>query len=139
MKTDFEISTNRESLDLEYIATYLSEVSYWAKGRKKERILKAIDNSFCFGVYQEGKQIGFARVVTDFAVFAWILDVFIDPDYQGNGYGKALIEYITKHDELNSVSRWGLNTLDAHELYNQYGFQKIDKPEMYMEMLIKQE
>ena len=139
MKTGINISTDKEILDLDYVTKYLSEVSYWAKGRKKDRILKAIDNSFCFGVYINSQQIGFARVVTDFGVFVWIMDVFIDPSFQGKGYGNALIDNITNHNDLQSISRWGLNTLDAHELYNQYGFQKIDKPEMYMEKLIKQE
>jgi len=139
MKTDFEISTNTERLDLVYVVKYLSEVSYWAKGRKEERILTAVENSFCFGVYLNGQQIGFARVVTDFAVFAWIMDVFIDPSFQGAGYGKALIDNIIKHHKLKSISRWGLNTLDAHEFYKQYGFQELDKPDIYMEMLIKQE
>ncbi len=78
-----DISTHKSRLNLEYIVNYLSKQSYWAKGRSKERILKSIDGSLCFGVYLNEKQIGFARIVTDYAVFAWVMDVFIDPHEQG--------------------------------------------------------
>jgi GNAT superfamily N-acetyltransferase len=139
MNNDFLISTDNNLLDKEYVIKYLSKESYWAKGRSHDRILKAINNSLCFGVYLNKKQIGFARVVTDFGVFAWIMDVFIDPNFQGNGYGKSLMNEISNHENLQSISRWGLNTLDAHGLYEQFGFMKLDNPDIYMEKLIKQE
>lgn len=134
-----DISTHKSRLNLEYIVNYLSKQSYWAKGRSKERILKSIDGSLCFGVYLNEKQIGFARIVTDYAVFAWVMDVFIDPNEQGNGHGKKLIQAITDHPDLQTISRWGLNTLDAQDLYKQYGFETIKNPEIYMEKLIKRE
>lgn len=134
-----DISTHKSRLNLEYIVNYLSKQSYWAKGRSKERILKSIDGSLCFGVYLNEKQIGFARIVTDYAVFAWVMDVFIDPHEQGNGHGKKLIQAITDHPDLQTISRWGLNTLDAQDLYKQYGFETIENPEIYMEKLIKRE
>ena len=139
MKSDFLISEDRELLKIDYVVNYLSNESYWAKGRDSDRIIASIKNSLCFGVYLDGVQIGFARVVTDFSVFAWVMDVFIESSFQGKGYGKALMNHITKHEKLESISRWGLNTLDAHGLYNQFGFEKLDKPEIYMEKLVKQE
>ncbi|WP_186757965.1 GNAT family N-acetyltransferase [Echinicola salinicaeni] len=139
MKNDFLISTDTELLDTDYIVDYLSNQSYWAKGRKPKRIIDAINHSFCFGVYLNNEQIGFARVITDFGVFAWISDLFIDPKFQGKGYGKALMKEISKHESLQSISRWGLNTYDAHGLYEQFGFEKVDNPDIYMEKLIKQE
>ncbi len=139
MKKSINISTNRSRLNLEYIVNYLSKQSYWAKGRSKARILKSIEGSLCFGIYLSEKQIGFARIVTDYAVFAWIMDVFIDVNERGNGYGKELIKAIMVHPDLQTISRWGLNTLDAHGLYQQFGFETIEKPEIHMERLIKRE
>ncbi len=88
----FEISTDRERLDVGYVYAYLSEVSYWAKGRTRETVEKSIANSLCFGVYAGERQVGFARVVTDYATFAWLCDVFVDEAYRGQGLGKRLIE-----------------------------------------------
>ena len=139
MKQDLIVSIDTSKLDLEFITHYLSNDSYWAKGRSKERILTSIKNSFCFGIYLDNQQIGFARVVTDFSVFAWVMDVFILPTHQGNGYGTILMDTIINHSELRTVSRWGLNTLDAHELYTKFGFSKVENSELYMEKLVKQE
>ncbi len=88
----------------------------------------------CFGVYQGNQQIGFARVVTDYAVFAWILDVFIIDEYQNKGIGKQLMTSIMDHPDLQNLQRWGLNTSDAHALYKKYGFRTLDDPEIHMEM-----
>lgn len=133
------ISTDRTLIDTEFVIKYLSNQSYWAKGRKPERILTAINNSLCFGVYLDNKQIGFARIVTDYGVFAWIMDLFISPEEQGNGFGKMLMKEIIEHEELQSISRWGLNTLDAHQLYKKFGFDKVEDSKLYMERLVTQE
>jgi len=128
-----EISTDKTKLDLQVIHQYLSTESYWAQGRTMETIIKSIENSLCFGVYLDEKQIGFARVVTDYAVFAWVMDVFILSDYRGRGYGKKLMQAIINHDELQNLKRWGLGTDDAHGLYEQFGFTPLSKPGNMME------
>lgn len=128
-----EISSDKCKLDLDLIHNYLSEDSYWAKGRSIETVKRSIVNSLCFGIYENDEQIGFARVVTDYAVFAWLLDVFILDTYQGKGYGKNLLSYIMAHPELQGLQRWGLGTNDAHGLYNKFGFEALDHPEFMME------
>ena len=132
-----EISTDKEKLDIQVIHNYLSNESYWARGRAIETVQRSIENSLCFGVYSENKQVGFARVITDYAVFAWLLDVFILPEYQGKGYGKKLMKAIMKHSNLQGLRRWGLGTDDAHGLYKQFGFAPLQKPENMMEILNK--
>lgn len=134
---NIEISTDKNRLQVPVIMSYLTEQSYWAKGRAEDRILKSIEHSFCFGVYVDDQQVGFARVVTDFAVFAWIMDLFILPDHQGKGYGKQLMAEIKNHPTLSSVTRWGLNTEDAHGLYKKFGFTQIKNPKIHMEQVIK--
>lgn len=137
MNTGFHISTDSSRLDIDMIHHYLSTESYWAKGRSLEKVTKSIENSLCFGVYDEVKQVGFARVVTDYIVFAWVLDLFIVEDYQGKGLGKLLMESIVNHPDLQMVRRWGLNTKDAHGLYEQFGFQKIHDPEIHMQWIVE--
>lgn len=127
------ISTDKSKLDVDMIQRFLSEESYWAKGRTKEAVLKSIENSICFGVYEDGKQIAFARIVTDYVVFAWVMDVFVVPEARGKGYGKLLMEYMTNHPDLKEVKGWGLKTFDAHSLYQQYGFTTIERPDVFME------
>lgn len=135
---NFFVSNDKELLNLDFIHQYLSQESYWAKGRSLESIKNSIKNSLCFGVYSsENQQVGFARVVTDYAIFAWLMDVFILKDYQGKGLGKQLVESIMNYSELQTIQRWGLNTWDAHELYKKYGFTEIEKPEIFMEKLRK--
>lgn len=135
MKTSFYISTDKSLLDIGLIHKFLSEDSYWAKGRSIETVKTSIDNSLCFGIYQGSNQVGFARVVTDYAVFAWILDVFVLKGYRELGLGKMLMEAITKHEGLQNLRRWGLATEDAHGLYKKYGFEIIKKPEILMEIV----
>ena len=130
-----EISTDKKRLDIKVIHNYLSNESYWAKGRTLETVQRSIENSLCFGVYIETKQVGFARVITDYAVFAWLLDVFILPEFQGKGYGKKLMETIVTHNNLQGLRRWGLGTDDAHGLYKQFGFAPLHKPENMMEII----
>lgn len=130
----YEISTDPSRLDIAYIHRFLSEDSYWAKGRSLELVQQSIAHSLNFGVYaSEGQQVGFARVVTDYTIFGWIGDVFIDPGQRGKGLGKWLVETITTHPELAGVRRLLLQTSDAHGLYRDYGgFQPIDNPERWM-------
>nr|WP_319998075.1 GNAT family N-acetyltransferase [uncultured Draconibacterium sp.] len=130
-----EISTDKKRLDIKVLHNYLSNESYWAKGRTLETVQRSIENSLCFGVYVENKQVGFARVITDYAVFAWLLDVFILPEFQGKGYGKKLMEVIITHNDLQGLRRWGLGTDDAHGLYKQFGFAPLHKPENMMEII----
>lgn len=106
MEQNFYISTDKSLIDIEMVYHFLSEESYWAKGRSKDVITKSIENSFCFAVFNtENQQIGFARVITDYAVFAWLLDVFVLEDYRNKGVGKMLMAAITQHEELKNVSR----------------------------------
>ena len=116
------------------IEDFLSKRSYWAKGRSREKIEKSIENSLCFGVFTgKNQQVGFARVLSDYAVFAWIMDVFIIEDFRGKGLGKMLMAAITGHTDLQGLERWGLGTKDAHGLYEQFGFRKLKTPETKME------
>ena len=131
-----QISNDTNKLDVPVIHNYLSKESYWAKGRKIEVVKKSIENSFCFGVFLEGKQIGFARVVTDFSVFAWIMDLFILKEYRGNGYSKELMKAILTHETLQDVTRWGLGTHDAHGLYEKFSFTKLSNPQRMMELKV---
>ncbi len=130
-----QISTDKKRLDIPLTHEFLSKESYWGKGRDIETIKRSIENSFCFGVYNDDTQIGFARVVTDYAVFAWILDVFIIEDYKGKGYGKKLMSAIMTQDKLQNLQRWGLGTDDAHGLYEQFGFKPLRKPQSMMEIV----
>ena len=132
------IDTSRERLDIQMIHKFLSERSYWAKGRSMEAVQESIKNSLCFGVYdEEGKQLGFARIVTDYAVFGWLMDVFILEEYRGNGLGKLLMQAILGHPDLQGLHRLGLATEDAHGLYRQFGFTALSKPDNMMEFIRK--
>lgn len=115
------------------IHEFLSQESYWAQGRTLEQTQRAIDNSWCFGVYIEDKQIGFARVVSDCATFAYVGDVFIIEEFRGQGLSKWLMETIISHPELQGLRRWVLATRDAHALYEKFGFHELTFPERWME------
>ena len=106
--------------------------SYWAKDRSVETIQKSIDHSLCFGVYLDNEQIGFARVMSDRTIFAYIMDVFIVEQHQGNGYSKQLMQAILDHEELRPVENWFLRTMDAQGLYAQFGFVQTEYPERTM-------
>ena len=130
------ISTDKTKLDIAQIYEFLNERSYWAKGRSLETVQKSIQHSLCFGAYDEnGNQLGFARVATDYAVFGWLMDVFVLEQHRGKGIGKKLIEAIVNHPDLKNLSRLGLGTADAHGLYRQYGFTGLSKPANAMERL----
>lgn len=138
MNKQFHVSTDKAKLDIDLVVEFLNNKSYWAKTRNKTTIEKSIMNSLCFGVFdQENRQVGFARVITDFAVFAWILDVFILQGYQGRGLGKLLIQEIMAHHDLNGIWRWGLGTNDAHGLYEKFGFKSLSNPNDMMEKINK--
>jgi GNAT superfamily N-acetyltransferase len=133
MKPSIYISTDKAKLDLPFIYEYLSEKSYWAKGRSRERILLSINNSLCFGAYSDiGRQLGFARVVTDGVVMAWLMDVFIASDERGKGIGGMLLSHILNHELVREVNGVGLKTKDAHGFYGQHGFSEVPDPEIWM-------
>jgi GNAT superfamily N-acetyltransferase len=132
-KGEFTISTDRSHLQTNVIQKFLSEESYWAKERTEEQTITAIENSLPFGVYRGEKQIGFARVVTDFATFAYIGDVFVLEEFRGKGLSKWLMETIVSHPDLQGFRRWILATRDAHSLYEKFGFTNLKFPERWME------
>ena len=128
-----EISTERSRLDVAYVHRYLSEHCYWAVGRSRDIVEKSIANSLCFGLYAGAQQIGFARVVTDYATFAWLCDVFIDDLYRGQGLGKRLVEAVVAYPALQGLRNFILATRDAHELYRGYGgFETLRTPDRWM-------
>lgn len=130
---DYTISTRREKLDIAVIHNFISTESYWGIGRSIEVVQKSVDNSFPFGIYHGEEMIGFARVVTDYATFAWIADVFILKDHRGKGLSKWLMEVILNHPELQGFRRWVLATKDAQGLYAKYGFIPLKRPERWLE------
>jgi GNAT superfamily N-acetyltransferase len=130
---NFVISTDRARLDAELIHAFLRDSSYWAQDRPLAIVRKSIEHSLCFGVYGGDRQVGFARVVTDYATFAWLCDVFISEEVQGQGLGKWLIETVVDHPELQGAQVFILATRDAHELYRRYGgFDALTSPEKWM-------
>lgn len=117
---DHLFSTDREKLQVEVIHRYLSEDSYWAKNVSRETVERSIQGSLCFGIYHDGLQVGFARVITDQATFAYLADVFVDEKHRGRGLSKQLMRFILADERLQSLRRWMLGTLDAHGLYAQF-------------------
>lgn len=129
------ITTDKARLQVDVIHGFLKD-TYWAKGRTLQEVKTSIEHCLCFGVYLEDKQIGFARIATDYVVFAYIMDVFILPEHRGNGYSKQLMDTISKESKLQNCKVWMLKTLDAHNLYKQYGFTELKHPEKVMEKLL---
>ena len=129
------ISDNKDLLDIGFIHFELSN-SYWAKNIPIELVQKSIAHSLCFGVYKDKKQIGFARVISDYATFGYLCDVIIAQEEQGKGAGKMLMEFIMKHPDLKGLRRFMLATRDAHTLYTKYGFTKLQNPDRIMEITI---
>jgi GNAT superfamily N-acetyltransferase len=130
---DYLISTDRSRLNIALIHEFLSTTTYWALGRAPDVVQRSIDNSFPFGIYKGNDQVGFARVVTDYATFAWVADVFVLPEQRGQGLSKWLMEVILSHPELQGFRRWVLATKDAHSLYARFGFIELHRPERWME------
>ena len=120
----FLISTDRSKLDIDAIHRFLA-LSYWAAGIPRETVARSIENSLCFGVYDNARQIGFARVISDFATYAYVADVFILEPYRERGLGKELMASIMAHPELQGLRRWSLGTRDAQGLYAQFGFRPV--------------
>ncbi|HEY9525437.1 MAG TPA: GNAT family N-acetyltransferase [Anaerolineales bacterium] len=133
-RDNFTISTDPARLDIDTICDFLKR-AYWANTRPRERTERAIQNSLVFGIYDEDKQIGVARVVSDYSIFAYLCDVFIHEDYRTHGLGKWLMQTILEHPDLREMRRWVLVTNDAHGLYKQFGFSSIEDPEHWMQMV----
>ena len=130
---EFTVTTDRARLNEELIHQFLSR-SYWAEGIPRETLARAMRNSLCFGLLAGSQQIGFARVITDSATFAYLADVFILEPYRGRGLAKFLMESIMKHPQLQGLRRWMLATRDAHSLYRKFGFIPLAKPDRFMEL-----
>lgn len=130
---DYTISTERARLDLRVVHRFISEESYWGRGRALEVVRRAVENSLPFGIYRDAEQVGFARVVTDYATFAWVADVFVLAEHRGRGLAKWLMEVVIAHPDLQGFRRWVLATKDAHELYRPFGFRELHRPERWME------
>ncbi|MDQ3194642.1 MAG: GNAT family N-acetyltransferase [Bacteroidota bacterium] len=135
-KGNYLISTDKSKLDIKAIQGYLS-TSYWAKNRLLKTTKLTVKNSLCFGVYHKNEQVGFARVVTDYATFAYIADVYILEDHRRKGLSKWLMEVILGYQEVQNLRRWFLATRDAHTLYEKFGFTAIREPEKLMEIFRK--
>ncbi len=129
----FSITNDETQLNIKAIHKYLSEESYWARGRTIDDVTKSIKHSLCFGLFHGKIQVGFARVVTDYTIFAWIMDVFILEKYKGLGLGYSLMNEIISHQELKMIKRWGLNTRDAQSFYKKFGFRQLKNPQYNME------
>lgn len=129
---EYHLSTDRSRLDVSAIHAYLSQQSYWSQGIPFEIVARAINNSLCFGVYEGRTQVGFARVISDFATFAYLCDVFIQEPYRGQGLGKWLVACIMEHPALQGLRSYMLMTRDAHSLYSRYGFAPYPHPERFM-------
>jgi len=130
----FEVSTDPSRIDIALVHEFLSS-SYWAKGRPREVVQRSIEHSLCFGVYENGKQIAFARLVTDRAVFAYLADVFVVPEHRGRGVARVLLDAIFEHPEVKGLRLIRLGTRDAHGLYAKYGFAPIST-ERSMELFL---
>lgn len=137
-KDNYLISTDKSKIDIDFVHSFLSQ-SYWSPGIGIDVVKKALDGSLCFGMYDMNKQhthsrgqIGYARMITDKATFAYLADVFIDKTYQGRGLGKWLVATILEHPDLRGLRRILLATKDAHKLYEQCGFLSINNPDRYM-------
>lgn len=132
----YRISTDKSQLQPDIIQSFLATESYWAKDIPKNIVEKGISNSLCFGVYENATQVGFARVISDFATFAYLCDVFIVIEHRGKGLSKWLMEIVMQHPDLQNLRRWTLATRDAHELYRKFGFREPDNNCNNMEIRI---
>jgi GNAT superfamily N-acetyltransferase len=131
--SSFQVSTDRTRLDVPMIYRFLSENSTWAVGISRTVVESSIENSLCFGGYIDGRQIAFARVVTDYATFAHLCDVFVVPEYRGRGYAKQMLRIVMEHPSLQGLRRFTLNTSDSHTLYERFGFTPPQRPDTVME------
>ncbi|GAA0709927.1 GNAT family N-acetyltransferase [Dyella marensis] len=134
MSETLRIGTDKSELDLALIHDFLATGSSWAQGISFETVRKSIEHSLCFGGYLGGRQVAFARVISDYATFANLVDVFVLPAHRGQGYSKQLVEAVIAHPELQGLRRFTLATFDAHQLYARYGFTPPHKPDTLMEI-----
>lgn len=128
------VSTDKNKLDIPFIQDFLKDI-YWAAGRTIEEVQTSIDHSYCFGIYLNDKQIGFARVITDYVVFAYVMDVFITEGHRGKGYSSILISAMMEEPILQNIKIWRLATKDANFLYDKFGFKPLAHPEWMMEKI----
>jgi GNAT superfamily N-acetyltransferase len=133
-KARYTISTDSARFDVEVIYRFLTSC-YWAEGIPRNKVERSIENALCFGVFDGDKQVGFARVITDRATYAYIGDVFVLESHRGRGLSKRLMKAIMEHPDLQGLRRWSLVTNDAHGLYQQFGFRPLANPEKYMELV----
>ena len=129
------VSTDKTKLNVPFIQNFLKDI-YWAAGRTIYEVQTTIDASVCFGIYLNDQQIGFARVITDYVVFGYVMDVFITEEHRGKGYYSILIENIMNEPQLQKIQIWRLATTDAHFLYRKFGFTALEHPEKLMEKKI---
>lgn len=132
-KDDFDITTDFQKIDIDGVCTLLGQ-SHWANSRRRDIIIKSLENSLCFSLFHKSKQIGLVRVVTDYTTFAYLCDVIIDENYRHKGLGAWVLECVFKHPDLQNLRRWCLVTRDAHEFYKKFGFEKVNNPERFMEI-----
>ena len=132
-KDDYTISTDKDILNIPYIHQFLTN-SYWAEGIPITTVQRSIDGSLCFGVYKRRQQVGFARVISDLATYAYLADVFIDEQHRGKGLSKWLVKEILQYPDLQGIRRFELGTRDAHGLYAQFGFTPLPHPEIFMQI-----
>ena len=128
------VSTDKTKLNISFIQNFLKDI-YWAAGRTIDEVQTTIDSSVCFGIYLNEVQIGFARVITDYVIFAYLMDVFIAKEHRGNGYSSILIDAMMKEPVLKNIKIWRLVTSDAHFLYEKFGFKTLAHPEKMMEKI----
>ena len=128
-----QVSTDKDRLDIELIHRFLSEEAYWSRGIPRKVVERAIEGSLCFGGYLDGRQVAFARVVTDGATFGYLADVFVVPEHRGRGHSRTLMAAVIAHPKLQGLRRFTLATLDAHGLYASFGFATPARPETLME------
>lgn len=132
-KEDYTISTDKNTLNIPYIHQFLT-TSYWAEGIPVDTVQRSIKGALCFGVYKGQQQIGFARVISDLATYAYLADVFIDEEHRGKGLSKWLVKVILEYPDLQGLRRFELGTRDAHGLYAQFGFTPLPNPEIFMQI-----
>src|SRR5574338_583072 len=133
MINDYFISTDKSKIDVSLVHDYLCYHSYWAAGIPLDIVQKSIDNSLCFGIYKGEEQVGFARVISDFATYAYLADVFVLEQERGKGLSRLLMQCIMDHPKLQGLRRFTLATRDAHDLYSKFGFTPLVKPDRWME------
>ncbi|HEY4652911.1 MAG TPA: GNAT family N-acetyltransferase [Cyclobacteriaceae bacterium] len=131
---DYVFSSEKSRIDVGYVHRYLAERSYWAKGIPVDTVRASIANSLCVGIYKDGQQVGFGRLITDYATFGYLADVFVDEGHRGNGLSKKLVELILSYQPVKKLRRLMLGTVDAHGLYGRYGFTPLKHPERFMEI-----